>query len=111
MYLAQYPIHTTHTLKFLDDTLTRFHENKAIFVELGVHTDFKLLKLHLFEYYVESIKLFGATNNYNTEQLECLHINFAKDAYRVTNHKDKYAQITTWPERKEKILCLELIIK
>ncbi|ETW76279.1 hypothetical protein HETIRDRAFT_429792 [Heterobasidion irregulare TC 32-1] len=90
MYLAQYPVHTTHTLKFLDDALTRFHDNKAIFVELG---------------------LFGTTDNYNTEQSERLHIDFAKDAYRVTNHKDEYAQMTAWLERKEKILRLELMTK
>jgi len=49
------------------------------------------------------IALFGTTNNYNTKQSECLHINFAKDAYHTTNHKDEYAQMTVWLEHKEKV--------
>jgi hypothetical protein len=47
--------------------------------------------------------LFGTTDNYNTEQTERLHIDFAKDAYRATNHKDEYMQMTAWLERREKV--------
>lgn len=50
------------------------------------------------------IRLFGTTDNYNTEYTERLHINLAKDAYRATNHKDEFAQMTQWLERKEKIV-------
>ena len=42
-------------------------------------------------------------DNYNTEQPERLHIDLAKDAYRATNHKDEYPQMTAWLERSEKI--------
>ena len=38
-----------------------------------------------------------------TEQTEHLHIDFAKDAYRATNHKDEYKQMTMWLERREKV--------
>ncbi|KAH9018751.1 hypothetical protein EDB85DRAFT_2154249 [Lactarius pseudohatsudake] len=54
-------------------------------------------------HYRSSIALFGTTNNYNTEQSERLHIDFTKDAYRATNRKDEYTQMTTWLERREKI--------
>jgi hypothetical protein len=50
------------------------------------------------------IMLFGSTDNYNTEYTEQLHIDLAKDAYHATNHNDKFAQMTCWLERKEKIL-------
>ncbi|KAJ3711002.1 hypothetical protein C8R42DRAFT_596503, partial [Lentinula raphanica] len=50
-----------------------------------------------------AIRLFGTTDNYNTETTERLHIDFAKDAYRASNHKDEYAQMTRWLERREKI--------
>lgn len=53
---------------------------------------------------MQCIKDFGTCDNYNTEYSERLHIDLAKDAYRATNHKDKYAQMTVWLERKEKIL-------
>ncbi|KIJ93874.1 hypothetical protein K443DRAFT_12554 [Laccaria amethystina LaAM-08-1] len=64
-------------------TLSRFHANKDIFVELGIREGFKLPKLHF---------------------AKRLHINLAKDAYAATNFKDEFTQMTTWLERKEKIL-------
>ena len=48
--------------------------------------------------------MFSTTDNYNTEYTERLHIDLAKDAYRATNHRDEYAQMTIWLERKEKVL-------
>lgn len=33
--------------------------------------------------------------HHDTEQTERLHIDFTKDAYRVTNHKGEYLQTTT----------------
>ena len=38
-----------------------------------------------------------------TKQTEQLHIDFTKDAYRTTNQKDEYPQMTAWLERREKI--------
>src|SRR6266851_5128554 len=43
------------------------------------------------------------TDNYNTEQSEHLHIDFAKNAYYASNHKDEYPQMTLWLERHEKV--------
>ncbi|KAH9924954.1 uncharacterized protein BXZ73DRAFT_91146 [Epithele typhae] len=74
-----YPAHTSASLKLLKDTLRRFHLNKDIFV------------------------LFGTTDNYDTQYTERLHIDLAKDAYRATNRKDEYLQMTLWLERKEKM--------
>ena len=104
LYLAQYPVHTSETLELLHQSLHDFHANKHIFVELGIREDFSLPKLHSLVHYINSIELFGTTDNYNTEYTERLHIDLAKDAYRATNHRDEYAQMTIWLERKEKIL-------
>lgn len=103
LYLAQFPSHTTDSLSRLDDALSRFHDNKAIFVDLGARMHFNFPKLHSLIHYASSIMLFGTTDNYNTEQSERLHIDFAKDAYRATNRKDEYPQMTAWLERREKI--------
>jgi hypothetical protein len=48
--------------------------------------------------------MLGTTDNYNTEYTERLHIDYAKDAYHATNHKDKFVQMTYWLKHKEKIL-------
>jgi hypothetical protein len=104
LYLAQYPCHSSETLQLLDDALNLFHENKDIFVELGIRSNFNLPKLHATRHYSVMIMMLGTTDNYNTEYTERLHIDYAKDAYRATNHKDEFVQMTRWLERKEKIM-------
>ena len=103
LFLAQFRCHTSGTLCRLEDSLTAFHNNKAVFVDLGIRENFDIPKLHSLLHYASSIRLFGTTDNYNTEQSERLHIDLAKDAYRATNRKDEYAQMTTWLERREKV--------
>ncbi|KAF8814197.1 hypothetical protein BYT27DRAFT_7082726 [Phlegmacium glaucopus] len=103
LYLAQYPVHTDETLVLLEDALERFHNNKGIFVDLGIRDGFNIPKLHFARHYVDHIKLYGTLDNFNTEYTERLHIDLAKDAYAATNHKDEFTQMTVWLERKEKI--------
>jgi hypothetical protein len=103
VYLARYESHTGDTILELQDALKKFHDNKSIFIDLGIRADFELPKLHSLSHYASSIRLFGTTDNYNTEQTERLHIDLAKDAYRATNHKNEYSQMTKWLERRERI--------
>jgi Plavaka transposase len=103
LYIAQYPSQTTATLQRLDEALRCFHDNKDIFVELGIRSNFNFPKIHSLLHYSSSIMLFGTTDNYNTEQSERLHIDFTKDAYRATNKKQEFKQMTKWVERQEKI--------
>ncbi|KAH9010418.1 hypothetical protein EDB84DRAFT_1590846 [Lactarius hengduanensis] len=103
VFIAQYPIHTGEMLQLLEDTLSRFHESKSIFVDLGIRRHFNIPKFHFASHYVDLIKLYRTTDNFNTKTTERLHIDLAKDVYAATNHKDKFSQMTTWLERKEKI--------
>jgi Plavaka transposase len=103
VYLAQYPSHTTDTLNLLEHSLTQFHDNKDTFIALGVRENFLIPKIHSMLHYKSSITLFGTTDNYNTEQSERLHIDMAKNAYRASNRKDEYPQMTAWLERREKM--------
>lgn len=103
LYLAQYPIHSTEMLQHMENALDRFHTNKNIFIDLGIRTGFNIPKLHFARHYLMLIQRYGTTDNFNTEYTERLHIDLAKDAYRATNHKDEYPQMTLWLERKEKI--------
>jgi hypothetical protein len=101
--LAQLPSQTTDTIAHLKQSLVAFHKNKDVFVGLGVRKHFNVPKIHSLLHYSSSILLFGTTDNYNTEQTERLHINFTKEAYRATNHKDEYNQMTIWLERCKKL--------
>ncbi|KAF8261178.1 hypothetical protein EI94DRAFT_1773493 [Lactarius quietus] len=94
VYLAQYPSHMTDTLWLLEDSLTRFHDNKDTFIALGVREDFVIPKVHSMLHYQSSITLFGTTDNYNMEQSERLHIKLPKGGYLASNCKDVYPQMT-----------------
>jgi hypothetical protein len=104
IYLAQYPCHTSDTLPLLNNTLSRFHSNKSNFIDLGIHTNFNLPKLHSLHHYIEMIQLFHTTDNYTMEYTEQLHIDLAKDAYHATNHKEEYYQMTKWLKHRKKVL-------
>jgi hypothetical protein len=103
LFLSQLPSQTTTTMLLREESLARFHANKAVFVNLGICTHFNIPKLHSLIHYSASMSLFGSADNYNTEQTERLHIDLTKDAYHASNHKDKYYQMITWLERHEKV--------
>src|SRR5712672_2288422 len=111
LYLAQFPSHTMETLQCLEDSLELFHRNKSVFVDLGVRKHFNIPKLHSLTHYQSSITLFGTMDNYNMEQSEHLHIDFAKEAYCATNCRDEYPQMTTWLEHQEKVQQHHLVIQ
>jgi hypothetical protein len=103
LYLAQYPMHTTETLKLLHGSLRQFHNNKDIFIDLGIRDSFHIPKLHFLSHYVMYIELYSTTDNCNTEYTMHLHIDLAKDAWGATNHKDKFPQMTLWLKHHKKI--------
>ena len=103
VFLAQYQSHTMKPIECLQNSLAAFHNHKVVFLDLGVWEHFNLPKLHSLTHYASSIRLFGTTDNYNTEQSKRLHIDLAKDAYCVTNCKDEYPQMTAWLECQEKM--------
>ncbi|KAH9913158.1 uncharacterized protein B0H18DRAFT_1126517 [Fomitopsis serialis] len=104
LYMSQYSVHSSATLAALESSLSVFHAKKDVFIRLGARSNFLIPKLHMLTHYVRAIKLYGTTDNYNTEATERLHIDFAKEAYRATNHKDEFPQMTRWLERREKVL-------
>ncbi|KAF8490231.1 hypothetical protein F5888DRAFT_1621135, partial [Russula emetica] len=108
LFLAQYPMHTTETLKLLRDALKRFHDNKDIFVDLSIRDNFNIPKLHFLDHYLIRVVWFRLNRTkldrgHTTEYTERLHIDLAKDAWDATNGKDEFPQMTVWLERHEKI--------
>lgn len=107
IYIAQYKTHDSTTLGYLDLALKEFHKHRSYFVEAGIRKDFNIPKFHSLVHYVESIKLFGTTDNYNTEMFERLHIDFAKEGWRASNLRDEFPQMIRWLSRQEKIVQFE----
>ena len=104
LYLAQLHVITTRHLALMKRALDTFHDNKQIFIDLDIRENFKIPKLHACLHYITSITFFGTTDNYNTQQTERLHIDLSKKAFRATNMKDEYPQMTNWLERQEMIM-------
>lgn len=82
---TQYPSHTTQMLSRLEECLALFHDNKLVFIDLSVHNHLNIPKLHSLQHYSWSITLFGSADN--TEQSECLNIDFTKKAYHATKRQ------------------------
>jgi len=68
--LAQYSTHDDITLSYIQDALQEFHQNKKYFIDVGCQEHLNFPKLHSLIHYIDSIKLFGTTDNYNTELFE-----------------------------------------
>ncbi|KAH9905081.1 uncharacterized protein B0H18DRAFT_899304, partial [Fomitopsis serialis] len=111
IYLAQYPTHDDSTLEYLTEALKTYHKNKDILIKLGIRDHLNIPKFHSLVHYVESIRLYGTTDNYNTEMFERLHIDFAKKAWRASNHRDEFPQMMKWITRREKMAAYEAFQK
>ena len=85
LYLAQYPSHNPNSLQYMEHALTLFHDHKHILVVLGVRNHFNIPKFHSLLHYIDCIKMYGTTDNYNTEAFERLHIDLAKEGWRASN--------------------------
>lgn len=95
----------------LDTALRDFEENREIFVDLGIREHFDIPKLHYMRHYIYFFKRYGTADNFNTEYTERLHIDMAKNAYRATNSKDEYPQMTSWLDRRERLMLHEKFIQ
>ncbi|KAE9385288.1 hypothetical protein BT96DRAFT_960766 [Gymnopus androsaceus JB14] len=105
IYYASLQSHTTSTLAALRNSCIYFHDHKDVFVQLQARQPphFNIPKLHSMLHYVELIHCFGSADGFNTESLERLHIDYAKEAYRASNGRDYTIQMTKWLAQQEAI--------
>ena len=94
MYIAWLPVITVHHLTSMKTALDTFHNNKQILVDLDICEQFNLPKLHACLHYIASIKLFGTTDNYDTQYMEWLHIDLAK---RLAEQQTWRMSSRKWP--------------
>ncbi|KAG1745375.1 uncharacterized protein EDB91DRAFT_1246235 [Suillus paluster] len=102
-YYSQLQIHTAELLEALQTALAGFYTNQAILKELAICEHFNIPKLHQLTHYIQSISLFGATDGFNTELPERLHIDFAKDTYHASNKQDYEEQMVLWLQFQEAV--------
>ncbi|KAJ7075272.1 hypothetical protein B0H15DRAFT_925484 [Mycena belliarum] len=103
IYYAQLQSHTSRSLDALQESLDVFHTHKQIIIDLGIRDHFNIPKFHAMQHYVDAIRRLGSADGYNTESPERLHIDFAKKAYRASNHRDYTEQMALWLQRQEAV--------
>ena len=108
---ARFEAHTESSLEKMDRAWSAIHENKKIFVELGIHERFNIPKFHSLIHYVSAIRSHGALDGYNSESPERLHIDFAKAPFRAGNKRDYTAQMTTWMARHDAVQRHETFLR
>lgn len=111
IYIAQYPTHDNDSLQYLEDALDLFHTNKHIFVDCSIWEHLDIPKFHSMVHYVESIRNFETTDNYNTEMFEQFHIDMAKEGWRASNFRNEVPQMTQWLSRQEKVSLFQSYLR
>ena len=105
IFLSSLQAHTMEFFTAMSQRLKVFHRNKHVFVKLEAHSPghSNIPKIHSMIHYVELICRFGSADGFNTELPECLHIDYAKNAYQASNKKDYMIQMIKWLSRQESI--------
>ncbi|KAE9394162.1 hypothetical protein BT96DRAFT_958870 [Gymnopus androsaceus JB14] len=110
IYLAQYATYDNDTLCYMTDALECWHKNKSCFIDLNIHADLNIPKSHSLQHYVEAIRFFGTTDNYNTEMFKHFHIDFSKKGWQASNKRDEFPQMTCWLSHQENVHSFNPII-
>ncbi|KAJ7050865.1 hypothetical protein C8F01DRAFT_1343437 [Mycena amicta] len=103
IYYAHFETHTDASLAKLEAAWRMFHDNKKVFVMMGIRAHFNIPKIHAMQHYVDLICAGGSTGGHSTELQERMHIDCAKLGYRASNHKDYISQMTVWLTRREAV--------
>ncbi|KAI9508595.1 hypothetical protein F5148DRAFT_1275676 [Russula earlei] len=89
---AGYRRHTTKTLLCIEQALEVFHSHKH---------HFNIPKVHSMQHYMAGIKCLGSADGFNMESSERLHIDYAKHAFKASNHHDYIMQMAWWIQCQE----------
>jgi hypothetical protein len=108
---ARFEVHTESSLEKMDRAWSAIHENKTIFLELGIRENFNIPKFHSLIHYVSAIRSHGTLDGYNTESPERLHIDFAKAPFRAGNKRDYTAQMVTWMSRQDAVRRYDMFLR
>lgn len=111
IFLAHLPIHTSTSLSRLQHVLDIFHDNKDVFVVLGIRPHFNIPKVHWLFHYPPAIANLGPCDGLSTDISERLHIDYCKLGYRASNRREYIQQMIVWLTRREKVRHMESYLR
>jgi hypothetical protein len=92
------------TLDQIQAAVTRFHQERQIFKETGVRTDFSLPRQHSLMHYRFLIQQFGAPNGLCSSITESRHITAVKEPWRRSNRNEAIGQMLLTNQRLDKLI-------
>ncbi|KAF8347311.1 hypothetical protein F5887DRAFT_1060897 [Amanita rubescens] len=103
-YYARRSILDDNDLTKLDELLSKFHEEREIFREVGVREKgFNLPRQHALTHYRQLIVDFGAPSGLCSSITESKHIEAIKEPYRRSNRNHPLAQILQTNQQMDKL--------
>lgn len=112
IYIGQFEVQSTETLRLLQDALNRFHADKHhLSDEAACDDGWHIPKLEMMHNVASLITQTGSAPQYTAERLERCHITMSKMAYRATNHKDYEEQMCRYLDRQEKLYLFDMYLR
>ncbi|KIL55144.1 hypothetical protein M378DRAFT_91349, partial [Amanita muscaria Koide BX008] len=106
-YLVRRSTHTETAMKQIQAALTKFHEERIVFKQLGVRpTGLSVPRQHSLVHYMDTIQQFGSPNGLCSSITESKHIRAVKQPYRRTNHYQPLGQMLIINQRLDKLAAL-----
>jgi hypothetical protein len=91
------------TLVSIDAAIERFHQEREIFIDIGIREDFSLPRQHSLLHYPSLIRLFGAPNGICSSITESKHIQAVKNPWRRSSRNQPLGQMLLTNQRLDKL--------
>lgn len=96
-------------LQVITDTVSRFHDERSIFEDVGIRPDgISLPRQHSIKHYPSLIQLFAAPNGLCSSITESKHIKAVKEPWRRTNKHKALGQMLVINQRLDKLTAARI---
>ena len=102
-YLVWWNILDESMLDAIDAAVARFHANRIIFEDVGIHVHFSLPHQHSMKHFWLLIQMFGAPNGLCSSITESQHIKAVKEPYWRSSHFEALGQMLVTNQRLDKL--------
>jgi hypothetical protein len=110
-YLVHRPQIDEDTLVAINVAVEQFHQERKIFIEVGIRDDFSLPHQHSIVHYYDLITLFGAPNGVCSSITESKHIKAVKEPWRRSSHNQPLGQMLLTNQCLDKLAASRVYFK
>ena len=110
--LVRRNVHTTMTIKKLEEILGLYHQSRQIFIDTGIRKDDQQPpRQHSMIHYAKLIRAFGAPNGLCSSITESKHIEAVKEPWRRSNRFHALGQMLNTNLRLDKLSAARIAFK